>query len=87
MRYGIVLLPDESLSRKLVDYSNSIATPDTLMSLDSNERLPHITLGFLTAFPASAKLPEDLLGTTFEGRMAFGRVGPYGTFPEFFERL
>jgi 2'-5' RNA ligase len=180
MPYGIVLLPDKPLVERFVAFSNDVASPSAIMSLDPRERpphvtllhvdadeevatrwwnkvktevetsipvslsglmfapiapgnyyvpeggvyfgleatntavlrgahhrilqaaselaarpigvigdgfAPHITLGILKAFPKHVDLSSEVLGTSFEGHLAFGRLGNYGTFPEILERM
>ena len=48
---------------------------------------PHVTLGVLGGVPVTVpSLPEDLLTATLPTRLAYGRIGPYGTVPEIIER-
>jgi 2'-5' RNA ligase len=47
---------------------------------------PHVALGQLPTFPGNAPLPTDVLGASFDGHLAFGRLGNYGTFPEILDK-
>jgi hypothetical protein len=48
---------------------------------------PHITLGVLDRFPVGAvNVPPQVVLTSFVGRVALGRLGPFGTFPEIITR-
>lgn len=47
---------------------------------------PHVTLGVLQSFPGDVSLRSSVLGASFTGRLALGRLGSYGTFPEILSR-
>jgi 2'-5' RNA ligase len=43
---------------------------------------PHLTLAVFDAVPVIPHLPADLVTATVDTRLALGRLGPYGTFPD-----
>lgn len=80
---GLELLGKEDLRAAHREVLGHAAKLSLGTSTPSGENYrPHVTLGvFETADRLSVPVPSAELTAPFEGRLAWGEMGPYGTFP------